>query len=41
MELDILAGLAEIVIDRLRNEIADAAVCIGAILFDERELVGA
>jgi hypothetical protein len=31
-----LAGLAQIVIDRVRNEIADPAVCVGAVLFDKR-----
>jgi hypothetical protein len=35
-----LAGLAEVVVDRLRNEIADPSVRIGTILLDERKLIG-
>ena len=35
-----LAALAQVVIDRLRNEIANPAVFIGTNLFDELKLVG-
>jgi hypothetical protein len=34
------AGLAQLVVDRLRDEIADSAVGVGAILLNERKLVG-
>jgi hypothetical protein len=33
-------GLAQVVVDRLRDEIADSAVAAGAILLNERKLVG-